>query len=301
MNKQLLVFTLLLSIQSFSQDYIPMLQEGNTWSVDLYFDPFGCDQVSCKFTDTKQVSLGAAEIHNSLSYTRIISDKEPTCLLREDNYLVYRFDPDENEEKILFDYSLEIGDSFNLTTSAYHHSTGCAYFHSYADYVSLNVIDVEYIEIAGAVRKVIFFEEDNLSDLAWIEGIGNITGFDLMEPIVDIMSHSALACFSTNGESYFFNGASSCENTTVLNISSLNENSIHLFPNPVSEKATLTIPQENSSLSFIVYDVNGKKLMEQDISEESTSLDFSSFTEGMYFYQIYSENELILTRKLLVL
>lgn len=91
--------------------------------------------------------------------------------------------------------------------------------------------------------------------------------------------------------------ATTCEATAGVEEFLLNQ--INIAPNPVSEIATLTIPQEISNAQIRIFYLNGKKLFEQHISEENTAIDFSSLKTGMYFYQIYSENELILTKKFL--
>ncbi|MFK5982881.1 MAG: hypothetical protein QM499_08205, partial [Flavobacteriaceae bacterium] len=98
MKKLLLIISLLFSAISFSQ-YIPMLEEGNTWNVDVYtelFDP--PEGVECCRTDTIDFSLGAIETVNGVDYVRIILNDNNSCLLREENGIVYKLNENENVE-----------------------------------------------------------------------------------------------------------------------------------------------------------------------------------------------------------
>ncbi len=147
--------TLLITTFSYSQ-YIQMLQEDNSWSVDIHYNPFNPTEPPYAWTITEQISLGDIEIVDGLNYYRVWSGDQPTCLLREENGIVYKYDENEEIDKILFDFTLEEGDTFNLIDSAYNTYYGsCTTVETYIWETELIVDTVEEIEIAGELRKVL--------------------------------------------------------------------------------------------------------------------------------------------------
>ena len=92
---------------------------------------------------------------------------------------------------------------------------------------------MDFLEIAGEMRKVITFAEGNtFLEFQWIEGIGNITGFDLIWEALDITGGSLLVCFTNDVDTYYFNGANSCDNTT-LGIDDLTKDNINRIANSI--------------------------------------------------------------------
>ena len=77
---------------------------------------------------------------------------------------------------------------------------------------------------------------------------------------------------------------------TTLNDVTINtvddKNSINIFPNPVSNYLTLEINQNKVGSRVEVYDVYGKQLLIQYITNESNILDFSELSAGIYWLQI---------------
>lgn len=76
---------------------------------------------------------------------------------------------------------------------------------------------------------------------------------------------------------------------------------VMLFPNP--SKGIVTIEYESYTVSYEIYDVNGKK-MKPHINENlqnKISLDFSNLQKGMYFINIYtSENNQYVYNKVMI-
>ncbi len=285
----------------FSQDYIPMLQEGNSWNVDIYYEPFKGDS----FTITRELSLGEVVEIDGLEYYQTLVSGNESCLLREDNGYVYKYNDFLQEEFLLFDFSLEVGDVFNVMESAY---SGFPSFSSCAspDLLSwvyeteLHVESVDYVDIAGQNRKVITFEEYfSGGQYAWIEGIGNWTGFDLMSETIDVSGTTIIACFTTEGETYFMFGATSCDNTT-LHTSDFLKNEIKLFPNPLTETSVLQFPPGFGIDQIKIYDVTGKVFADERIDKLVHPIAAKKFSSGLYLYQLYSSGNLIKTDKFVV-
>ncbi|MGD2034112.1 MAG: fibronectin type III domain-containing protein [Bacteroidales bacterium] len=89
------------------------------------------------------------------------------------------------------------------------------------------------------------------------------------------------------------------------------EYELHLFPNPAGDHVTLTFsnPNQNAEITeryFIrILDIYGKVVYMEDvtskISNDSFELDISSFNSGVYSIVLFNHNEVIDTRKLMVL
>jgi Secretion system C-terminal sorting domain len=288
---------------SYTQSFIPMLEEDNIWSVDVYYALHPpCEPTPCQYTVTDQISLGDVEVIDGTEYFRIWSDGSATCLLREDNGVVFKYDEDDQRDRVLFDFTLEVSDTFLYQDSAYDLSlsSGCVnqvYGWSGED---LTVMAVDSVELAGVIRKVITFDQQGyFGNFQWIEGIGNITGFDFMWEQIDITDGSLLVCFETQGISYFFNNATSCDNTT-LSIDDLDRDQIILYPNPITNTSILQFPSEGNVDLLKIYDVSGKLVKEEKVNKDYVLIDAMQYRSGLYFYQVFSENKLHKIEKFII-
>jgi len=181
-----------------AQDYLPMLNAENVWSTDIYNAPFdpGCNICGCcSFTVTQQVTVSGSVVVNGETYMRVLNnDGETSCLVREDNGLIYKYSDISEEEVLYYDFTLELGDVFILSQSEEY----CGW-EGFNNVVSgIEVINVSTQSIAGEDRKVIefnFFNELGIQE-TWIEGIGSVLGFDPIGETIDITFGTALACFT---------------------------------------------------------------------------------------------------------
>lgn len=301
MKNFLPLFLLFSSTTLVAQDYIPMLEEGNSWSVDVYYDILPpCDPSPCTYIVSSQITLGGIETIGGLDYTRIISNGSNTCLLREDNGLVYKYDEDEQVDRVLFDFTLEVNDVFPVDGSAYDPSSGFYCVNQVYGFTGedLTVVAVEFLELAGEMRKVITFDYE-YANFQWIEGIGNISGFDFMWEQIDITGGSLLVCFETSGTNYFFNNATSCDNTT-LGLADLNKNEAVLYPNPVVSTSILQFSSEGMVDGVKIFDVTGRLVHEAQVTEDYIRIDGMHYPSGLYFYQTTSEGKIIHSEKFVV-
>ena len=81
----------------------------------------------------------------------------------------------------------------------------------------------------------------------------------------------------------------STEETITLDATSINSFSTAIiYPNPVITTATIS-GTENTTID--VYNINGAKLLTQNVTSENQEIDFSSFSSGIYIVKINnSEN-----------
>jgi ligand-binding sensor domain-containing protein len=95
--------------------------------------------------------------------------------------------------------------------------------------------------------------------------------------------------FGTNGGISKLSGANS-------GISSLvNENSLHIFPNPVHNELNINFVDKTGTVMII--DISGKCLMQKQLTEKNTSLDVSGLVNGIYIIMLISDSQ-ICTKKI---
>lgn len=293
-----------LSSTALAQDYIPILNEENTWSVDIYYEIFEpVPPNPCCYTVTEQLTLGETITINGVDYKQMFIDGTASCYLREENGFVYKYDMYDEVDRVLIDMNLQEGDVFNLVGSAYDStSPSCNSIDGTLEYNTLNVDAVEFVEIAGATRKVITFNEWAIGTgvpIQWIEGIGNLAGFDSFWEFIDVTAGQALVCFTNNSGTYFFNDASSCDNTT-LGVTDFSQDKIILYPNPVNTKSILQFPIEANIDLLKIYNISGKLVKEVNVPTNHFIVDMMQYPAGLYFYQVFSKERLMKTTQIVV-
>ena len=74
-----------------------------------------------------------------------------------------------------------------------------------------------------------------------------------------------------------------------------NDNLVSIYPNPASTQLTIEFNYNlETSSAFILYDITGRKVLEQNLSKNSNkfTLDISSLQNGVYFYKTSSDNSI---------
>ncbi len=78
------------------------------------------------------------------------------------------------------------------------------------------------------------------------------------------------------------------EETTGINLS------VSAYPNPTTDYLTLSIDEfDISNLTFQLFDMNGKLLQNQNLTDTETKIDMSNFVPSTYFVKVISKNQLI--------
>ncbi len=293
MKSVLTITSLLLFNWVVAQPFLPMLEEDHQWSVDVYWCPFGGPD---PYTVTYQLTIVGEEVVNNITYKVVESSASSNagCLVREENGIIYKYNPDINDEEIMYDFNLEIGDTFTMLDSP-----SCTLGDSTpGTSTEVTVINTSEQMIAGAARKVIEFSASAAVQETWIEGIGSVTGFEPYVEILDATCWSTLVCFNDNGEIYFFNNATSCDNT--MGIVESVQDYIRLYPVPVTNAASLYIPNSLAIQSVKIIDVFGRTLKEIPALTNPVAIYANDYPTGMYFYQVYSDGKILKTARFIV-
>ena len=281
---------------SYSQTFIPMLDTENSWSIDFISEPIGGGSQS---TYTLQVSLTGTETYNGFDYFLVSNQNGETgCLLREENGILYRYNVDDDEESVMYDFNLTVGDVFNFDEMAIFGSyCSIGSNNNYAQSREVTEVDIQFL--ANENRKIIFFENIEGLEEIWIEGIGSVNGFDPISATLDIHDETNLVCFTRNGVTTYFNNASSCNNTNLGVEDFTNKKSI-LYPNPVKDISILQMGPSVQATNIKIYNCNGNIVSEKTIETSAITINAMEFASGLYFYSIYKNNKVISTDKFII-
>ncbi|HHH52493.1 MAG TPA: Omp28-related outer membrane protein [Bacteroidetes bacterium] len=93
--------------------------------------------------------------------------------------------------------------------------------------------------------------------------------------------------------------AEALENGFVVTTTEL-ENLVKVYPNPIKDNLNIELSNNENSL-LEIYNIQGIKVFKQKLNHSNTSVDVSSLEEGMYILHIYSNNEQIVNKKLVIL
>jgi len=273
---------------SYSQ-FIQTLEEGNEWNV-AYSDYWSGGITNIN----KYTVLGEEEI-NGKTYKKVYRDGELTaCRLREENGIIYSFDDNSDNEKIMINLNLEIDDIVDEDYFCFGGGGGTIW--------EYKVVEINTELIAGEDRKVLTIEGFDMAGDPfdyyeyWIEGIGSTKGLAPFGYNWDFDNH--LTCFTSNGVTTYFNGFSQCN--PPLSKEDFNKNTITLSPNPVINKSILKFPFEVGADRIRIFDFQGRLIKNEKILEDYYLFDAAQYPSGLFFYQLYSLERLIKTDKFLV-
>lgn len=262
----------LLSI-SFSAAAQKLVEEGKQWNIVIQptFTP--------NYSSYALMFEGDTAIDNRiykkifLSTDSLNTDWTPfSQYIREDTsgkvYLKYR----DQEEKLLYDFSLAVGDTFQI---------------DYGFACNLLVLDIDSVPLNnGETRKrlkVVNADYSFLEPDFWIEGIGSMAG---------LLSHAGwhcatdysekLLCYYENGELVFPANPSSCF-VTAVGEQSVGEN-IDVYPNPFTDEVHIAIEERNTLIECIqVYNMTGLKVRQDAFHTAKIRLDLSGLPNGIFF------------------
>jgi hypothetical protein len=76
-----------------------------------------------------------------------------------------------------------------------------------------------------------------------------------------------------------------------------------VFPNPMTDKATLEVTvNDNNPKQIVIYSIIGKELHRQQLlgtgHQSKFEVDFSFLNPGVYFLSLLSDNETVATKKI---
>jgi hypothetical protein len=313
--KKLLLFIFLLVFWANikGQNYIPFPTLNTVWS-EHFKAPVSTSLTSYYYRNIladKDTTIGAKTYHQLFySHSDTVYSENSSALynggIRENNRQVFYLPKDSVSEYLLYDFSLQVGD-----TLAYNYSKFASGYHLYP-YDTLFVTSIDSVLIEnGTYHKRIGFSArfgnniEPVSWASWIEGIGYEMG--LLIPIGDIPTNGqkyTLGCLKQNNEILYYNDLFiNCYpvNESVFEFSKQNE--IIISPNPVQDYCKIQWEVNNVQFDrILIYDVYGRIVFSKKIDQNNDIIiDCRNFGQGMYLVNIVDRIGSQLTSKLLIL
>jgi hypothetical protein len=283
-----LKFLLLLGLplligEARSQSYIPILGDTVVWY---------CAERQ-EFGDLwiYQLMPGAKVVYNGKTYTQINIDSPSGSTLleiREDTLTKKVYQGNEVEEYVLYDFSLNEGDST----------------HTPGDNDMFYVDSVRFINYDSVIRKTIYFHEywgDYFP--VWIEGIGSTAGINrnCTQPALYWWDMPELLCCKYSNKMVFEsqNGRTYGCALETLSVPFFETGiKVKLSPNPVTDVSNLTFENlKNQNFELSVFNVLGKQVNSRTTAGNSFTINKNDFPPGIYLLQLKTNQKIIYSSK----
>jgi hypothetical protein len=286
--------------QSYSQGYHRLINDSLYWDVAVAEMGYICTGYSDWTTPSRSYFNGDSSTINDKVYYHMFSygfidlDGElphcppfavdttpslgPTGYIREDalNRKVYKYESWNGEERLLFDFSLNQGDTF----------------HSPEIYGDVLIDTVyQYITNDGISRKMIEFENYGFM----LEGIGGPAG-PTLDPFYYFEQGAWLSCVeSKNGINIM---GWQCEDFLTGIDDKINPvQDIGVYPNPFDDLIKIECDQGVQTVRLL--NTSGAALKTLYVNSKTTSLDTKHLESGLYFIEVRTNNNQLFNRKIL--
>ena len=297
-KKQILKIFLLLLLPAFTvaQNFIHFPDSGGLWKETYWWQPSPVfyNGIGDTYIEGDTV-INDTVYHKVYNLRRdvfcsdsIISEPEYDGALREDtiNQKVYYRGIINASDQLLYDYSLEIGDTLQTNM--------------YTPYYGVYVTAIDTITTFDGVQRRIWYLDSEEPFDGWpqiIEGIGSTSGLHGgTEPYWE--GWNELLCFSVNGDEVWRSFRDTCyvvTDTCVpvgINETVYSKTSIKYYPNPVSTSTTVSFEfnQIRTTDNYLwIFDLFGKEIAHTKFLYNSFTIR-SPANKGLYMVKIFVNN-----------
>jgi hypothetical protein len=199
-----------------------------------------------------------------------------------------------------------VGESWeNNDQTPYYHSSGdrfstldLPYFHELAKLIMSYVVtkgSLVSVDNSLTVSPSTLTSNMNNASYQWMDCSTNLP---LTSQISQSFSPTASGSYAVEVTVGSCTELSSCVDFTSLDSNTFKLNTIKIYPNPVS--STLNIEHSlNDDLRLELFSIEGKKVLEQVLTQKLTKLNMSQFSQGAYFIRI-TQNEKVFSQKIVI-
>ena len=262
-----------------AQEYLPMVQEGNEWHT-FYLEYYGYINYSNYVFRCSGDTLIEDVRYVKLMKTRDGDEPRLFSLLKEADGKVWaRYFFNDPRELLLYDFTANVVDVLIV---------GYPWNHYVVDSISTE-------HIGGFDRKKLWLVTyDNLGNPhlreTWMEGIGSNLGLPWSGWGVGVSDFfSCLLCFHQKGELVWQNPE---YNTCTYPYDAVEENKdseISIYPNPGNNTLNICTTLQNACVE--VYDMNGRLVYSQEITENTTAINAKNWSDGIYLWKVISDGK----------
>lgn len=310
--KRLLKFVLILlsifnsSYFLISQNYEPLIETNKRWNMTRHlFD-------NQTYTYTARIKKIDTLINGEI-YQKVVSDtihpltpeqaKGFLGYIREDfttkkvyytildtNVLPFYFE--EDEERLLYDFSLELGDTIEVMNTY-----ECPPIEE--GFVSLKVVEIDSIQLLdNSKRKRWHLQGLNNGEIVrWIEGIGSEFGLYMSSCPYTAMhwyTYSLLCYYEDDTQLYQEEGENTCSFFWTSNIEEYAQNNslFKAYPNPNQGEFEVKLKEAKEIKNIEVFGADGKRLTFKSTNSNSSSatIQIKDPTKGVYWIKVTTQN-----------
>ena len=190
------------------------------------------------------------------------------------------------EFTVLYDFSAEVGDSWNIMVGI-------------EPPLTMTVDAVDYVEYEGVTYRVMHVSDpDDLFSGDIVCGIGHLTSFfpERLMRNADGFRVEGLRCYWVEDELVFnLDGEAECDAiySEVHGIEedgpstpSTGSGAVMVYPNPTDGVLNVRLPQCDSPTEYRISNLMGQVMLQGQITGETQRIDVSGLAEGMYFVMV---------------
>ncbi len=287
MKKIVLIIILMGCVMARGQDYIPLVGENKVWSVSHE-----------KFTFSGDTIINELE-YTKLLYHNFIPEFTPDSLeyvaaLREDtiNKKVFFIRKNYNTEVLLYDFSLNVGETYHVQSSLFNFSGPTKYEHK-VNPRYLYVSRVTDSIIGGKSRKVLVMANQYSYDIEdyFIEGIGSRFGiiyagyeieFDRENPFLLCLHENNTLTYQQ--DFFSISQVDPCYSIPATNVDETTNNNLELTISSTLIDEKLSILSNTPLNEITILNLNGRIVYQYRSSENITqlSLNVAHWDSGLY-------------------
>lgn len=291
----ILIFSSVLSIIIYSQNYHPIIGEDKTWNV-LSVGVNPPPPWDTTFF-TISYKLSGDTIINSVTYKKMYSSLEEipinwnlVCFMREDaNRKVWLKDNFWEDEFLMYDFSINEGDSIQV---------------GFPEPVYLYVDSITSVTVNGTLRPKYCMSCKIMPDYreTWIEGIGSNKGIISSGSAFIVGGWSWLLCMSEGGELIYMNPNYNSCYLISTDIIEKNNSIIQVYPNPAKDKLILNLGHDGNYEEIKLINSQGVVVLHEDLLDchDNFFIDISKLPKGFYLYMLTTSQKLTLSGKIVI-
>ena len=286
------LFLLFASFQTAQAQYKPLPMQNAEWYQYGGIALLSCP--TCTLVDYKYYSDGDTLI-NSQTYVKIKKVEVPsindlslfptyTGAIRQDtlNKKIYVVLTDSTTEHILYDFSLQVGDTNNSVLHTL--ASDCLGYNTETLYL------IDTIQVNGNDHRVFHFQGScTANGVNYIEGIGS--DFGLLFPNLMDMEESHLNCLKINNQTYYPYANANC---TLPDTASIKDSDllleISIYPNPSSDILTISMPENILRNKALLFDASGREVQQFYLNSGENHLKLNGLENGVYMFQVGNQS-----------
>jgi hypothetical protein len=274
MKRLIIVFVVLSGFYSASgQSYYPLVTSGKVWSTRHIYCKIWPDTFSSYVKFGQDVTIGQYVFKTILQTPNSDSSSwGPIGYMREDSLKhVYAY-PSSSGEFLLYDFSALPGDSLFLSGNPDPYVVDSITWTTLRD---------------GSQRRQFFLHCYDCIEI-WIEGVGCLRGLTDAGMCGAVGDNPSLMCFIEHDTVKYHNSDfEECSLTTGIS-EVTNDPPVRIYPNPAKDQITIRINAEPESKVFEIFDLLGRKVLSQPLTQRETTLNMNSanLVKGTYIYRI---------------